>query len=173
VLAKNEGYQKLKLHKELVDNHWQKLKAATGFDKKLLAALEIMWPKRQTGLVDDPLKVDGQLYEGFVPNSDREKMSVVRAAKPEELSNLSLDFKDSRLKLLLPLYAARNYPKTLDGADAEVWEAFRRNKLVDSGQVQKFFSRLEEIAATPGIEGQKQYLLEELNLYAQAIIPAG
>jgi exodeoxyribonuclease-1 len=171
VLEKDDGYAKLQLHKELVLNHLQKLKKADGFGAKLLEALEIMWPKRQAGLVDDPLKVDGQLYDGFLPDGDRAKMSVIRTAKAEELSNLNLDFKDGRLKLLLPLYKARNFQTNLNDQERQEWEFFRRQKLVASGQMERFFGRLEEIAKTPGIDDQKRYLLEELNLYAQTVTP--
>jgi exodeoxyribonuclease-1 len=169
VLEKDDGYAKLQLHKELVRNHLHKLKTAAGFGDKLLEALEIMWPKQQAGLVDDIQKVDGQLYDGFIPNGDRDKMSVIRAAAAAELSDLNLDLKDGRLKLLLPLYKARNFPSALDDEERRQWETFRQQKLVTSGQLQRFFSRLEESANTPGIDGQKRYLLEELNLYAQGI----
>jgi exodeoxyribonuclease-1 len=172
VLEKDDGYAKLQLHKELVQNHLEKLKKADGFGDKLLEALEIMWPKRQASLVDDIQKVDGQLYEGFVPDSDRSKLSVIRAAKVEELSNMNLNFKDGRLKLLLPLYKARNFQTNLDDREKQQWENFRRQKLLASGQLERFFSRLEEIAKTPGMDDQKRYLLEKLNLYAQTVTPA-
>jgi exodeoxyribonuclease I len=173
VLEKDDGYGKLQLHKQIVQNHLGKLKEAHGFGAKLLEALEIMWPKRQTALVADPQRVDGQLYDGFVPDSDRAKLSLIRDAQPEKLSDLNLDFKDGRLKLLLPLYKARNFQKNLDDQERLGWEKFRRTKLSESGQLKSFFERLEEIANTPGMDGQKSYLLEELNLYAQTITPVG
>ncbi len=173
VLEAGDGYKKLQLHKEIVSNHLKKLQTATGFGNKLLEALEIMWPKRQPELVADPLKVDGQLYDRFVPDTDKTKLSVIRAAKAEELGNLNLNFKDERLKLLLPLYKARNYPKNLTETEQMEWEAFRQRKLIQSGRAQDFFGRLEELAKTPGLDGEKKYLLEELNLYAQSIMLEG
>jgi exodeoxyribonuclease-1 len=172
VLDVGDGYEKLQLHKEIVLQHLKKLQAASGFGVKLLQALDIMWPKRQPGLVPDLQKVDGQLYDGFLSDDDKHKTSVVRAAKAEELSNLNLEFKDERLKLLLPLYKARNFPKQLTDQELAEWEAFRVQKLVGSKAADKFFARLEEIAKTPGIDGEQQYLLEELKLYAQSVIPA-
>jgi exodeoxyribonuclease I len=165
------SYQRLKLHPELVKNHLNKLEAASGFGDRLLEALDIMWPKRQPELVADSQKVDSQLYDGFVPDGDKDKLSVVRAAKPAELSSLDINFKDNRLKLLLPLYKARNFPKFLDDAEQKAWDDFRRQKLLDSGQVQTFFKRLDDIAKTPGITAEQKYLLEELNLYAQSVVP--
>jgi exodeoxyribonuclease I len=171
VLEKDDGYGKLQLHKEMVKNHLQKLQAAGGFGDKLLQALEIMWPKRQAAMMADQSKVDGQLYDGFIKDEDKTKMSVVRAAKAEELSDLNLEFKDERLKLLLPLYKARNYPKFISPDEQGQWEDFRRRKLIDSGKADNYFKRLEEIAKSPGLDEEKQYLLEELNLYAQAVLP--
>jgi exodeoxyribonuclease I len=165
------SYQRLKLHPELVKNHLNKLNDAGGFGDRLLEALDIMWPKRQPELVADSQKVDSQLYDGFVPDGDKDKLSVVRAAKPAELSSLDINFKDNRLKLLLPLYKARNFPKFLDDAEQKAWDDFRRQKLLDSGQVQTFFKRLDDIAKTPGITAEQKYLLEELNLYAQSVVP--
>jgi exodeoxyribonuclease I len=170
VLNKDDGYEKLQLHKELVTNHLEKLQTASGFGDKLREALDIMWPKRQAGLVADPQKVDGQLYDGFVKDEDKTKMSAVRAAGPKDLADFN--FKDERLNLLLTLYKARNYPNLLNEAEQAEWENFRRLKLTDGGQASRYFQRLEELAKTPGLDGQKQYLLEELNLYAQSILPA-
>jgi exodeoxyribonuclease-1 len=86
---------------------------------------------------------------------------------------LNLDFKDGRLSLLLPLYKARNFPKHLSDQELAEWEAFRMRKLVENKAADKFFARLEETAKTPGLSGEQQYLLEELNLYAQSVIPVG
>jgi exodeoxyribonuclease I len=169
VLEVDDGYKKLQLHKELVQQHFKKLQAANGFGDNLLKALDIMWPKRQPEMVDNPQKVDGQLYDGFVPDADKATLSAVRAAEASELSGFS--FKDKRLQALLPLYKARNYPKNLDEAEQKNWDDFRRQKLDAGGLAANFFGRLEELAKTPGLDGQKQYLLEELNLYGQAVMP--
>jgi exodeoxyribonuclease-1 len=170
VLEKDDGYKKLGLHKEIIKEHYGKLKTATGFGEKLLEALEMMWPKRTTELVADPQKVDNQLYDGFIKDEDKTKMSALRSSNLKEISDFS--FKDERLNLMLPLYKARNYPKSLDQQELADWEQFRQTKLIASGQAKNFFKRLEELAKTPGLDGEKQYLIEELNLYAQSVLPA-
>jgi exodeoxyribonuclease-1 len=106
VLEKDDGYKKLGLHKEIIKEHYGKLKTATGFGEKLLEALEMMWPKRTTELVADPQKVDNQLYDGFIKDEDKTKMSALRSSNLKEISDFS--FKDERLNLMLPLYKARN-----------------------------------------------------------------
>lgn len=170
VLEANDGYAKLQLHKEMVDSHLKKLQQKSDFGEKLLDALEIMWPKRQAGLMPDPQKVDGQLYDSFIKDQDKTKMAALRAAEPSEI--LDIQFKDGRLKQLQTLYKARNYPKSLNDKEMAEWENFRIQKLVKSGAADSLFSRLGELSKTPGLTGEKRYLLEELNLYAQSIIPA-
>lgn len=175
VLYKDEQtINRLKIRPGIINNHYKKLNSAPGFEDKLVEAWDIANKKQQPELVTDPQKVDNQLYDNFVSDADKTKMSAIRAAKPDEIADLSIGFKDERLQLLLPLYIARNYPKVLNQEQQSEWDNFRRRKLLE-GDSQKgapgFFSRLEELAKTPGLDGEKKYLLEELNLYAQSVLP--
>ncbi|HEX5448363.1 MAG TPA: exodeoxyribonuclease I [Candidatus Saccharimonadales bacterium] len=171
VLEAGDGYKNLGLHREQVDKHLKKLASAGDFGNNLLEALEIMWPKRQAGLVADPLKVDGLLYDGFIKDTDKTTISAIRSAKPDDLSYLASNLKDERLKALAPLYKARNYPKSLGSDELKTWENFRRQKLLDSGRANGYFGRLDELAKTPDLTAEKKYLIEELNLYAQSVLP--
>ena len=119
--------------------------------------------------------VDAQLYDGFIPDPDKTKMSVVRAAKATELADLHLDFADERLEKLLLLYKARNFRASLSADEQETWQDFRKQRLLGGDQqsrAAKFFKRLEEISTRKGLTKNESYLLEELNLYAQSILPA-
>jgi exodeoxyribonuclease-1 len=172
-----ETAERIKIDLNEIKANLEKLKKAKGFSEKLVEALSISKPKTQTGLVMSEQEVDGLLYEGFVPESDKTKMRVVRAASPDELSS-AVEFSDERLKLLLPLYKARNFPKSLSGEEQEHWEEFRKHRLLDGGEKSrsaKFFQRLAELGSA-NLEdalssSQRQYRLEELNLYGQAILP--
>jgi exodeoxyribonuclease-1 len=165
------SYERLKLHPELVQNHLKKLMAADGFGEKLLEARELMWPKPQTQMVVDVIKVDNLLYDGFIKDEDKTVMSALRAAKPEEIADFADQFKDERLKGLVPLYKARNYPKSLTAQEKAAWDSFCRQKLINK-VFEEFFSRLNDVSKMPGITDEQQYLLEELNLYAQSITAA-
>jgi len=169
--------ERIKIDLDIIKTNAAKLKGADGFSEKLVEALSISKPKVQTGLMVNDQEVDGLLYDGFVSDADKTKMRVVRAANPEELDK-SIDFNDERLKLLLPLYKARNYPKSLNGEEQEYWEDFRRRRLLDGGEksrASKFFQRLHELAAAAPQDAsessQNHFVIEELNLYGQAILP--
>jgi exodeoxyribonuclease-1 len=76
--------------------------------------------------------------------------------------------------MLFPLYKARNYPKSLNEDEQKHWEDFRTKRLLDGGansQTTRFFKRLYELKGQPGLSSEKNYLLEELELYAQNVVP--
>jgi exodeoxyribonuclease I len=129
--------------------------------------------KAQTSLIDDPLTVDSRLYDGFVPDSDKHVMRTVRAAKPDQLSDIATNFKDERLKNLLPLYKARNFPSNLTDEERTAWDEFCHRQLLEGGtesRLAKYFARLAELAQTK-LNGEQKFLLEELQLYGQSIMP--
>lgn len=166
--------ERLKIDGLQVDKNFKKLSKAKGFVDRLNAALEIMYPAPQPGLIIDEQQVDGQLYDGFVGSADKIKMSAVRATDPEELANFNPDFADDRLKLLLPLYKARNYPQILSSEEKGWWQAFKAKRLYGGGQASraaKYFKRIKELFQQPHLSQDQKYLLEELKLYGESILP--
>jgi exodeoxyribonuclease-1 len=97
----------------------------------------------------------------------------LHAAEPENLAAFATKFQDIRLKAMLPHYKARNYPKYLTSEEREDWEAYRSKVLLGGGnsQVARFGSRLAALTAQANLKPDKQYLLEELRLYAESILP--
>lgn len=169
-----EDCERLRLDMTAVRQHAQKLAALPDLYTKLIEALKIMDRQYQTGLVADEQAVDAQLYDGFISDQDKTVMSVVRAAEADEITGLDVTFKDERLNKLLPLYKARNFPQQLTDEERAAWEAFRSQRLLAGGQsslAARFFKRLGELAEAPGLSGEKRYLLEELQLYGESILP--
>jgi exodeoxyribonuclease-1 len=122
----------------------------------------------------DALQVDARLYEGFVGPGDKKIMQSIRSASPESFDVLAEKLHDERLRLLLPLYKARNFPDTLTTSEREDWDAFCRQRIFEGKQnslLVKYFARLQELA-TGTLTTEKEYLLEELQLYGQSIMPA-
>jgi len=167
--------QRLKLDPKVFMTNYKNLQAAgPQFSQKVLEALQLMDKKQQARLLEDESDVDSRLYEDFFAAEDKTKMSMVRGAGAEGLKSLEVRFKDGRLEALLPLYKARNYPKSLSDEERATWEQFRERKLMGGGQTSraaKYFARLAELAKQPGLSGEQQYLLEELQLYGQSVLP--
>jgi exodeoxyribonuclease I len=170
----NESRQRLSIDLSQVQKHFTMLQGAKDLPDKLAKAIEILDKGRQVSLVSTDKDVDSCIYDGFFGGPDKQAMRVVRAAEPAELSNLDLKFEDSRLDALLPLYKARNFPKALTAEERAEWEGFRNRKLFAGGQqskIAKYFARLQDVTAKGGLTGHQEYLLEELKLYAESIMP--
>jgi exodeoxyribonuclease-1 len=148
--------------------------AGAEFVNKLQKAVEILNQEQQTRMLSNPQDVDGQLYDGFVDDADKVTMRAVVAAEPEDLSQFDDNLHDQRLKELLPLYKARNFPSQLSNEERGAWEAFRTARLTDGGagsRLSKYMKRLAELAKTPALTTNQSFLLEELQLYAESIMP--
>lgn len=161
--------------KTFQENHQKLVRIQDELGAKMVEALKLLDSERQGRLLEDEIDVDARLYEGFFDHPDRTKMSVVRAAGPDELGSLDIDFDDGRLQALLPLYKARNYPGSLSDEERQTWERFRERKLMSGGtdsRLAKFFERLGQLANQPRLTDEQRYLLEELQLYGQSIMPA-
>lgn len=168
-----KSQKRLKINMGEIKNNYKKLLALEDFADKIRAAYELATKKEQTELTINSLTVDEQLYDGFINDSDKTKMRVVRAADANELADLNLGFADDRLTALLPLYKARNFPSSLTADEQEKWLEFCKQKLLGGKQpwAQAYFKRLGELAEQKGLSEQQKYLLEELQLYGQSILP--
>lgn len=147
---------------------------ASDFAATLLAALEILDAEQEKNQQSKNLEAEARLYDGFFSPSDRQHLGVIRTADPNELSGLSASLKDKRLIELLPHYKARNFRTSLTDEERLTWESYRNKQLLEGGpksKLAKFFARLTELASEPDISSSNQYLLEELQLYGQSLMP--
>jgi exodeoxyribonuclease-1 len=146
---------------------------AQGFNERLLQAVVMMDEKRDAYLAGKGTPdVDAQVYDGFLQPGDKQLARAVRAAKPDELLSFTDRFTDQRMKQLLPRYKARNYPESLSSEEREAWDTFCREKLLAGGNnspLARYFARLQQLATSASAD--KAFLLEELQLYGQSIMP--
>lgn len=167
--------ERLQLDLEVTKQHHKVLQGMKDFPGKLRKALELLDTQRQLEFAASEQAVDGQLYDDFFGNRDKQAMRVVRAATPAEVGeSLNLHFDDVRLEALLPLYKARNFPKALTGDERAKWDEFCRQRLLGGGKqsrLAKYFARLQEVAERDNLTGHQEYLLEELKLYGESIMP--
>ncbi|HSW85551.1 MAG TPA: exodeoxyribonuclease I [Candidatus Saccharimonadales bacterium] len=161
---------------QILDNAVQVTKHSKSFVAKLFQAVERLDEERalvQTVIIEDDLSVDDRLYDGFMTNKDKILMTKLRQTDPIELNNYFSKFDDRRLNSLLLLYKARNFPHSLNSEELAYWDEFRIKKLLNGGtdsRLAKYFDRINELAET-SLSGEKQYLLEELKLYGESIMP--
>lgn len=116
---------------------------------------------------------DEQLYDGFIGDIDRKIADRLVSSSPASISEVAEKFKDERLKKLTPLYKARNFPKYLSDEERRIWEDHKKHVLLSGGsnsRYAKYVKRLSELSQNE-TDSNRQYLLEELRLYAESIVP--
>nr|MBO2466851.1 exodeoxyribonuclease I [Xanthomonadaceae bacterium] len=117
---------------------------------------------------------DGALYAGFCGDGDRRLCVQVRACTPEELARRHFGFRDPRLPELLFRYRARNWPHTLDAAERQRWDEYRRLRLQqDSGLSEhtfdSYFAEIAALRAAHAGDGPRQVLLDRLEAWGREL----
>lgn len=169
-----DDIERLSLDMESIESHYKLLKQDKAFYQKLRYAADIMNARRATQdkLFDDLQSPDVQLYDKFIPDADRVVSNKIIKAEPSTISKIAEELTDERLRAIVPLYKARNFPKFLQDSEREIWEEHRQRALLGGGSQSAlacFGQQLQELSkqATP----EQQFLLEELHLYAESIVP--
>ncbi|GGO82745.1 exodeoxyribonuclease I [Marinobacterium nitratireducens] len=150
--------------------HLQILRNFSGLD----ALLTEVFGESDFEPTSDP---DLMLYGGgFFGESDKRAMEQIRDCEPQALGELQVAFQDPRLEEMLLRYKARNYPFTLTDEERSQWEEFRRRKLLGPDSdgyltMPQFYERLNSLYQASERTDAERRLLEELNVYAEAIYP--
>ncbi len=159
------GWERIGLSSEKVEENLRKLVAHPEFAERVRSEFE---NRPEFAPAVEP---EAALYDGFLNDADRVKVSAVRAASATmdaggakvdpaaKLADFHPDFADPRLPELLLHYKGRNFPKSLSEAEMEKWESYRRARL--ERQAPKFLKELEEI--------EDDFIKEELMLYFQSL----
>ena len=166
--------KRIKLDTKTYQTNLEKLHAATDFPAKLLEAVQLMEVDRQTAASKDEQDVESRLYDGFLDDHDCNLLRAVRAAEPIEVPKFGDQFHDERMRQLLPRYKARNFPESLTAEERQAWDEYIRHKLFDGGNQSKLAQYFATLAACAqdSTYAKSQFLLEELQLYGQSIVPA-
>ncbi|MEO5949152.1 MAG: exodeoxyribonuclease I [Candidatus Saccharimonas sp.] len=161
VLEKDDGWSRVHLSAVLIERHKTLLLGAPHFAEKVRTLYEKIreYPKSA-----DP---EAQLYDGFVADVDKMRIEAVRNADMRALADFHPEFNDERLDPLLLHYKARNFPRTLSEDESVAWEAWRSEHV--NAQLPAFMAALRRIA--PTADDDKAFLLQELQLWAESILP--
>jgi exodeoxyribonuclease-1 len=173
VVLDEKSKKRIAYDEDMFTKHAGIISSNNDFIKNIEKALDILENKQQTSF---PLEdtVDTQLYDGFWSDSDRTDLVKIRHTDPERLDGVINELASERLRKLVPLYKARNYPKLLTAEEREAWEAWRRKVFFDGGEkskLAKFSHRLQTILKDRKLTKDEQYLLSELQLYVESILP--
>lgn len=162
VLEQADGWQKIQLDQATIEKHKTALLSAPHFAENVRSMFE---SRPEFKKATDP---EAQLYEGFVGDRDRLRIETVRNASERELADFHPDFVDERLSPLLLHYKARNYPRSLTESEAKEWEWWRGERL--TLQLPRFMKSLQSLAVKTTDEN-KQFILQELHLWAESVYP--
>ncbi len=163
VLQQNDGWVKVGLSSEIIEKHKTALLHAPHFAENIRSLYENR-PQYKKSV--DP---EAQLYDGFLNDRDRLKVETIRNATERELADYHPEFADERLAPLLLHYKARNFPKSLSEDEAYGWETWRSEHI--GTQLPQFMKSLQRLAATETAD-EKQFILQELQLWAESVMPA-
>lgn len=152
---------RIKLDLATIEKHFNMLRKRPDLAQKLREVFA------RDGAFPASKDVDGALYDGFVGDRDKGAMSAVRAADREALADFHPQFVDERLTGLLLRYKGRNYPQSLSSDEREAWEAYRAERI--KSDLTRFTSELQRFSANA--PEAKTFLLSELHLWAESIVP--
>jgi exodeoxyribonuclease-1 len=163
VLAQQEGWKKIGLSQKIITKHRNSLLSVPGFAENVRSIFE---NKPDYKSSPDP---EVRLYDSFMPDVDKPRIESVRKADVGQLADLHPDFADERLPMLLLHYKARNFPASLAEDEIIAWEKWRADKIVAA--LPGFTKTLQSLSRTI-TDGNKQFILQELQLWAESILSA-
>lgn len=150
---------RLKLPLEVIEKHMKLLIGMPTFGEAVRTAMEMREP------YEPSIDVEGQLYDGFMPDADKPKCAAVRSADAHSLADFHPSFIDDRLSELLLRYKARWFAEALAEDERATWDSYRTTKF--NSELPAYLATLGKLAES----AKDTYLLEELQLWAESIAP--
>lgn len=163
VLAQQDGWTAISLDEATITKHRNILLSAPGFAENIRSLFE---NKKEYKKSNDP---EAMLYDGFVPDADKIRIDSVRNADERQLADFHPVFIDERLSALLLHYKARSFPRSLAQDESVAWERWRSSKITAS--LPDFMKSLGRLSSSIK-DDNKQFLLQELQLWAESVLPA-
>ena len=154
VLEKHDGWKKIGLTKEIVEQNLQDLLKHPEFAEQMRSEYEARpeFPKA--------VEPEAAIYEGFLNDADRIKVAAVRNADAMKLADFNPEFDDERLPELLLHYKGRNFAECLSESEMEKYEEYRKARL--DRQMSRFVNELKLV--------KDKFIRDELMLYAESLM---
>lgn len=164
VLEKGEGWQRIGLDQQTIEDHKTKLLAAPHFAESVRSLYENRPEYKKSS------DVEAQLYDGFLNDKDKMRLLAVSSASEKDLADFHPDFEDGRLNDLLLHYKARSFPRTLGGDEAKQWEEWRVGRI--QRQLPEFMKVMTRLSQRNDLTDNQQYILQELQLWLESVAPS-
>jgi exodeoxyribonuclease-1 len=164
-LIDEKAAARLDINMQRCEANWQRLNAVN-----LQTKLQQVFAEREF-----PAKVEAeqQLYEGFLPNSDKGLLDEVRRASAADFTAHSFHFADKRYNQMLFNYRARYFADSLSADEQQTWLESCKWRLTDktSGYLtlQQQATEIEELLADSSLTDDKRAILEALKAWAVTV----
>lgn len=163
VLEQSDGWQKISLDLKTVEAHRATLQQHPEFARTVA---QILSKKPEFAPLPD---AESKLYDGFVSDRDKLRAEVLRNSNEDELQKYKPEFTDARMKELFPRYKARNFPRLLASEERAAYETYRAARI--QRQMTPFMKDFQAQSKRTDLSTHQQYILEELKLWLESIMP--
>jgi exodeoxyribonuclease-1 len=138
-----------------------------------LPDLNAVWEQVYQREYDHELDVDQDLYNGFIGNNDRRVLQSLISYSADKLARTATQFQDARLEELLFRYRARNFPDSLNEAEALRWEELRLSRFYEGAAqaltVDDYLAEIDQLSERA--DAHAEDILAALVEYAEQIVP--
>ena len=163
VLEQSDGWVRIGLDADIIAKHRDILLSEPAFAENIRSIFEA---EKEFARSPDP---EANLYDGFLNDKDRLRVSKIPMMGGADLADYQPTFDDERLPELLLHYKARNFPRSLAEDESIKWETWRAEHI--NKQLPGFLASLQRLSQTV-TDDSKQFVLQELQLWAESIVPA-
>ena len=157
------AWDRLDVNQEIIARHRHALLKNPAFAENVRSAVQARPPFAKS---PDP---EAQLYDGFIEAGDKPKVARIPSLDLDGLADYQPSFSDERLAPLLMHYKARNFPDALTADEMKQWSVWRDAKL--KAELPGFAKALEAAATANADNERNLYVIQELQYYAEGIIP--
>lgn len=161
-----EQFERLHIDLERCNAHADRLRAVGGLATKVR---EVFGRE----FADEQLDPDLAIYSGFASPGDKALFPKVRQRHGVPEDPAGFGFRDPRFNELAFRYRARNWPESLDAADAERWRDTRRARLAEGSGLSEYsfasyFAGIASLRDSRRDEPAALTLLDELEAWGLA-----
>lgn len=163
VLAADNGWEKIGLSQIEIEDNLNLLVKNPDFAQK---CAQVLSKKADF----PPIKeAEGKLYEGFIHDRDKLRCQAIRNMTKADIKTYKPEFQDQRLADMYVRYKARNFSNQLSGEERSQYEDWRRQYLLS--RAPQFMNELSKQVSRSDLDSEQQYILDELKLWFEAIMP--